>query len=255
MGLINSNVPELEGTDTETSLANLDRLEGELELESEGKTEHLSAGDIAVISPFRPHSFKCSVDAKRFILIPSGNFIVDFISSDSILIKGKSCGFTASEGLRAYVTEKLFDLGDRVINLEKEREISLKIRSLVYPILTEYLEKVPHVQSEIKGDALASIILYISEHFSEPLTRASVGAALGYSPSYISHTIERLRGVSFSDLINSLRIERAKALLKNSKMSALDIALECGFGSERSFYRAFKEITGATPKSYVAKIK
>ena len=39
-------------------------------------------------------------------------------------------------------------------------------------------------------------------------------------------------------------------LLKNTQRTVVDIALECGFGSERNFYRTFKELTGYTPKEY-----
>ena len=34
-------------------------------------------------------------------------------------------------------------------------------------------------------------------------------------------------------------------------MTALDAALESGFETERSFYRAFRKITGMTPGEYV----
>lgn len=39
-------------------------------------------------------------------------------------------------------------------------------------------------------------------------------------------------------------------MLSETKKSSLEIALECGFGSERNFNRQFKNITGLTPKQY-----
>ena len=94
--------------------------------------------------------------------------------------------------------------------------------------------------------------MYIGENFRENLTRSSVGAALGYSPSYISHVIENLPGTSFTSLLNSIRVEYAKDLLSKRDLNVLDIALECGFGSDRNFYRAFKDFTGYSPKEYIA---
>ena len=249
-------------------------LEGEVSLTVGSKTENLRAGDVIVISPFKPHSFKTAPGTKRWILIPSSNFISDFVLGDRVLISGERCGFTASEGLSLFIRENLFDMGDKVINLEANDRLMLKIKALSYAILNEYVEKVPQVTAEIKNNALASIILYIAENFRENLTRASVGAALGYSPSYISHVIEDLPDTSFTSLLNSLRVEYAKKLLsekraipsaegakdaKNlhalplSSFSMLDIALECGFGSERSFYRIFKAHTGYSPKTYASK--
>lgn len=228
-------------------------LEGEVELTVDGKSEHLSAGDVIVISPFRPHSFKTAPGTKRWILIPSSSFISDFISSDKTIINGDRCGFTASAGLSLFIRENLFDMGDRVVDLEANARLMLKIKALSYAILNEYIEKVPAKPSDLRSNALARIIIYIGEHFRENLTRSSVGAALGYSPSYISHVIEDLPATSFSSLLNSLRVEYAKELLRKKEYNVLDVALECGFGSDRNFYRTFKEYTGYSPKEYVNK--
>ena len=226
-------------------------LEGEVELTVDSKTEHLKAGDVMVISPFKAHSFKTTKETKRWILIPSSNFIPDFISSDKALINGEKCGFTASSGLSQYLFENLFDMGDRVVNLEADIKLTLKIKALAYAILNEYTQKVPRQKSSIKNNALASIIMYIGEHFRENLTRSSVGAALGYSPTYISHVIEELPTTTFSSLLNSLRVEYAKELLSKKQLTMIEVALECGFGSDRNFYRTFKEFTGYSPKQYI----
>jgi AraC-like DNA-binding protein/quercetin dioxygenase-like cupin family protein len=249
-------------------------LEGGVELTSDGKEEFLEAGDIIVISPFKPHSFKTKPGTKRWILIPSSNFISDFVSGNRALINGERCGFTASDGLSLFVRENLFDMGDKVVDLEANDRLTMKIKTLAYAILNEYTEKIPQITTEIKNNALASIILYIAENFRENLTRASVGAALGYSPSYISHVIEDLPETTFSSLLNSMRVEYAKKLLTEKKISnisskekgdkslhaltlaapsMLDVALECGFGSERNFYRIFKAHTGYSPKFYASK--
>lgn len=225
-------------------------LEGEVELTVDSKTEILHEGDVIVISPFRAHSFKTKEGTKRWILIPSNTFVSDFISNDMALINGERCGFTASFGLASFVRENLLDMGDKVVDLEANHRLMMKIKALAYAILNEYTEKVPQIKREIKNNALTEIIMYVAEHFRENLTRSSVGAELGYSPSYISHVIEDLPGTSFSMLINSLRVEYAKKLMAEKNFNMLSIALECGFGSDRNFYRVFKALTGYSPKEY-----
>ena len=226
-------------------------LEGEVELTVDSKTEHLKAGDVMVISPFRSHSFKTTPQTKRWILIPSSNFITDFVSSDKASICGERCGFNASSGLALFLRENLFDMGDRVVDIEADVRLSLKIKALAYAILNEYIEKIPAQKNNIKNNALASIIMYISENFRKNLTRSSVGRALGYSPSYISHVIEELPTTTFSSLLNSLRVEYAKELLSKKQLTMIEVALECGFGSDRNFYRTFKDFTGYSPNQYI----
>jgi AraC family transcriptional regulator len=46
------------------------------------------------------------------------------------------------------------------------------------------------------------------------------------------------------------RVERAKQLLKSSKLSIADIALQCGFNSQSHMGKSFRELTGITPSVY-----
>ena len=73
-------------------------------------------------------------------------------------------------------------------------------------------------------------------------------------PSYLtSHIINKGYDTSFSDYINSYRINRVKSKLnstsyKNIKIA--EIAYECGFNSLSSFNTSFKKLTGITPSEY-----
>ena len=70
--------------------------------------------------------------------------------------------------------------------------------------------------------------------------------ASGICRTYVSNYINQTKGMSFSDYINSLRIDHAKMLLtsntENVKISA--IAAQSGVSSEQSFYRNFHKFTG-----------
>jgi AraC-like DNA-binding protein len=54
--------------------------------------------------------------------------------------------------------------------------------------------------------------------------------------------------------VNSYRVEEVKKRLGNLKyehLSLTGIAFDCGFNSEASFYRIFRQQTGYSPKSYL----
>lgn len=229
-------------------------LEGELEIEVDGVTEQLTAGDIAVIGPFRTHRTKGYEGVKTWLMILSNSLITDFVDKTKNLIRGERCAFKPSEELLGFVKRNLFDRGETVIDLDRERELLFKTKALIYAILEEYTSKTKQKDDKQKNTALAQIILYLNEHFSENITRESVGAALGYSKSYISHLIETIPNMTFCKLLNSLRVEKSKELLRSKEISILDISLECGFSSERTFYRAFKENTNMTPREYLTSL-
>ncbi|MGX1928836.1 helix-turn-helix domain-containing protein [Flagellimonas sp. 2504JD4-2] len=59
--------------------------------------------------------------------------------------------------------------------------------------------------------------------------------------------------ISFSDYINTLRVNESKRILKDPDFEAytiVAIGLECGFNSKSTFYQAFKKVTGKTPSEY-----
>ena len=112
------------------------------------------------------------------------------------------------------------------------------------------MRKVPLSKDTKPNRALPSILLYINEHYKENISLAQIGSALGYSPKYISLCLSKVENFNLFNLINSLRSDYAKTLLLSTDLKMIDIAYECGYTNEKSFYRAFKQVTGMTPGEY-----
>ena len=114
---------------------------------------------------------------------------------------------------------------------------------VLYPIFDEYVSSVKLIKpsEKIRSNAVAEAFRYLSEHYTENISLKDVASAIGYSTSCISHSIYEITGMNFRGILNSMRVEHAKVLL---------ISVECGFGSERSFHRAFSAVTGMTPNEY-----
>lgn len=92
----------------------------------------------------------------------------------------------------------------------------------------------------------ARLIAYCNEHFREPLTLSTLEEALHISRSHISHLFSDRLNISFPRLLRKLRVEEAVRLLR-SGASVTDAAFASGFGSLRSFNRAFAEERGSPP--------
>lgn len=80
-------------------------------------------------------------------------------------------------------------------------------------------------------------------------------AKYGMNPSYFSRLFHRTTGISFKKYNNQLRIELAKRLLEENKMSILEVSLECGFFTPSNFIRIFKENVGVLPSEYSAEYR
>ena len=227
-------------------------LDGEIEMTVNGKKEIARAGDITVITPFAVHSFNTPEYSKIHIAVISDSFIVGQISAFELYSERERATFTPSRELSAFLQKKgyvelcLSQLGKR-----NDNNYLHSISSLIYLIFTEYFNTSPTVGNLSGKNALSSILIYMTQNFTENLTLESVGAALGYSPKYVSNCVSGLSGFNFRRLLNSLRIEYAKNLLINERhLTVMDIAMQSGFSNERSFYRAFLDVVGVTPSVY-----
>ena len=79
----------------------------------------------------------------------------------------------------------------------------------------------------------------------------------GIPPHHLTYYFNDIKNISFSDWRNGLRIAYALELLLRGEASALTfeaISVKCGFASQSTFIRAFKNVTGTTPSAYLKTI-
>ncbi len=94
------------------------------------------------------------------------------------------------------------------------------------------------------------------EWYKDPnLTLPKVAKQLKIQANKLSLLLNDNMNVSFSNYLNSKRIQAAKELIKNnSKLSFEAIGYDCGFNSKSAFYAAFKKHAGTTPARYMKSI-
>ena len=90
----------------------------------------------------------------------------------------------------------------------------------------------------------------MDDHKREQISVADVANAIGYNEKYISRFINKASSLSFTTLLATLRMDDAKSMLIETDKTMLEIAMDCGFGSERTFYRYFQALVGTSPKNY-----
>ncbi len=213
------------------------------------KRELVSAGQMSIITPLKPHSTYSHEPCKMFLCVFSNDFISNFISEEELYRGYESSVFTPSKELATYINAKLYD-STLAFGRTRTQESYRTAKACFNAIFDEYVSSVGVRTEKVTNNALSGILLYMANHFREDISLSTVGKALGYTTSYISHCLQALPNMSFSDILNSLRIEYAKELISTRKISNVELAYECGFSSERTFYRAFVKNMGITAKQY-----
>ena len=87
----------------------------------------------------------------------------------------------------------------------------------------------------------------------EHITYQNAVQFMNMSDAYFSRYFKRQAGMTFSQYLNVVRIEKAVQLLDSAPtMKITDVMLRCGFNTIRSFNRVFREVTGFTPTTLPA---
>ena len=82
----------------------------------------------------------------------------------------------------------------------------------------------------------------------EHITYQNAVQFMNMSDAYFSRYFKRQAGMTFSQYLNVVRIEKAVQLLDSAPtMKITDVMLRCVFNTIRSFNRVFREVTGFTP--------
>lgn len=92
---------------------------------------------------------------------------------------------------------------------------------------------------------------YIQQNFqSEDISLNSAAASVNLSPNHFSTIFSQETGRTFIEYLTSVRMEKAKELLRNTNKKTSDIAYETGYRDSHYFSYLFKKTQACTPREY-----
>lgn len=91
---------------------------------------------------------------------------------------------------------------------------------------------------------------YMEENYSEKLTLNKVAEKTYVSQWHLSKLLNRQEGKNFSELLNQIRIDHAKELLREMSYRIADISEMVGFTDVAHFSRVFKKLEGISANEY-----
>lgn len=139
-----------------------------------------------------------------------------------------------------------FDIINRIHNVDTLPEILELTKSLVETITKNMLSSIYSGNSQVVTRALR----YINRNYKEKITLKDIEANLHVNASYFSTLFKQEMGMTFTDYLNSLKIQYACSLLENTNLSIIDVSLSAGFDDQSYFTKVFKKIKGVTPKAW-----
>lgn len=105
-------------------------------------------------------------------------------------------------------------------------------------------------QGEAGNFVVKAAMQYIREHYAEHISLSEVADSVYVSPWHLSKLINGCLGQSFFDIVNGLRIQRAKELLPDPALRVHEVAIQVGYSDVAHFSKNFKKAVGVSPMEF-----
>ncbi len=110
-------------------------------------------------------------------------------------------------------------------------------------------------ENEAAGSFVVKAALaYMQAHCARRLTLSDVAEHVFVSQWHLSKLINRHTGKNFFDILNQLRVDRARDLLRDPSLKVHEVAERVGYADVAHFSKNFKRLTGKSPVEYRARL-
>lgn len=117
-------------------------------------------------------------------------------------------------------------------------------------LMARIMEDMVLTQENCMSDRIMQrLIEFMTGHYRDPLSLEETARFLGVGKYRLSRIFTHVLHISFTDYLNRLRVEYAVNLIRSTDRTITDIAMDAGFGSIRTFHRAFQKVYHRQPNS------
>lgn len=119
----------------------------------------------------------------------------------------------------------------------------------VSQLLSKIIKPLKNMKYYNNSSLIKKSMNFIEKNYMKPISLNTLADELNVSPFYISKLFSKELGRNFTDVINNIRINQAKRLIRND-CPFKEVASLVGFGSQSYFTKTFRKIVGMSPTDY-----
>ncbi len=205
-----------------------------------------------------PKTLKCFAGlCDSAVPVRVGENLIGFLQTGQILLH------TPAKQEFAKVTRQLLKWGTEV-DLKRLEEAYFQTRILdrrqydsILRLLTIFAQHLASLSNELmvrsaaaESPAMSRARVLIAERSADELSLQEVARSVNMSAFYFCKSFKKSTGLTFTDYLARLRIEKVKNLLLNPHKRVSEAAYEVGFQSLSQFNRVFRRIVGESPSVY-----
>lgn len=132
----------------------------------------------------------------------------------------------------------------------RDMRINGELSSLLTLLMEESWHPEERQSPDLKRQNINAIKQYLDEHYNEKITLDNLTERFFISKYYLTRVFKRQFGTSISHYLLSVRITKAKQMLRFTDETVENIGYKCGLGAPHYFSRTFKQVEGISPSEY-----
>ncbi|MBN1777543.1 MAG: response regulator [Clostridiales bacterium] len=171
--------------------------------------------------------------------------LINYLFVDIVLVASRivrDCGGVPQEVIPAAFQDE----GKTAVTINVDETLAL-----AREVLSKALEFRDEQGSGRYGMVLRKAKAFIGKHYFDPeLTLRQVAGEVALSNNHFCTVFSQETGVTFTEYITALRIEKAKELLRDKQMRTSDVAASVGYNDPHYFSYLFKKYTDMSPRDF-----
>lgn len=219
-------------------------LKGDVKYFVEGTIYDLKPGDLLIMKKSEAHSLLVNSNS------PYERILVFFNEESIIGNDNKLLSFIDRKPLGKNNRYRAVDLKKFDYMYLLEKMCKLKDKSKISAYLTVLINELSSIKRSDGRytDNTAEIIAYINQHITENLSLDNICEHFFISKTHLIRKFKALTGTTVWDYIVTKRLVQARLLLQKGEKPT-DVFLKCGFNDYCSFFKAYKQKFGVSPKN------
>jgi len=186
-----------------------------------------------------------------------GEGVIGYLQTGQVLLKNPSAAQFEKITKQLIEWGANLDLGEvkeayfhsRVLGSAQYNAI-IKLLEIFAKHLSIVANQITVQESEAEPPLVRRARAYIVGHQADPIDLDNVAKAMHVSTFYFCKMFKKATGLTFTEYLGRVRIEKAKTLLLNPHLRISEIAYDVGFQSLTHFNRVFRQVAGQSPTAF-----
>lgn len=254
----------------------------QIQFNLEGRTRHyvgaterwLEPGSLAFVLPYRVHMGGRPGGSRFYVINFQQDFLFPELKIDPLELEDTTIAQapllapflfqdTVDFSLRGSDLAMAQDVCAKMMDEHRRRQIFSRdiIRANLMLLISTVCERHAEPLTLADGHArqrhhtrtLARVMRYVRENLAKHITLAEAAHAASLSPNYLTNLLKQETGKTFTSLVTSRRMEKARELLTHTTLRVSEVAEATGFEDEAYFARRFRQYFCTSPLAYRSK--